>query len=66
MSYVSAHKLYEEKFGELPFSIRQINYIDNPEFEEILLEAILENKKLSDDILKRIFDYTKVPDDAKI
>ena len=48
MSYVSAHKLYEEKFGELPFSIRQINYYDNPEFEEILLEAILENKNLSD------------------
>tara|TARA_Y100001937_G_C7081866_1_gene313401 strand:- start:65 stop:265 length:201 start_codon:yes stop_codon:yes gene_type:complete len=66
MSYVSAHKLYEKQFGELPFSIRQVNYIDNPEFEEILLEAIEDNQKLSDDILKRIVDYTKVPDDAKI
>jgi hypothetical protein len=67
MSYAKIHILYENKFGELPFNIRDIKNteIEN-EASEILQEALVNETKLTDDQIKQIIEIPDIPEDAKI
>lgn len=67
MSYVKIHKLYEEKFGELPYNIRDIRYTEKEELaSQLLQDALLDNKKLNEKQIKSIIDIPELPDDAKL
>jgi len=58
MSYTRLHKLYEEKIGKLPFSIVEVSYREKPELAYVLEEAILNNKKLTDEQIKLFADIS--------
>lgn len=67
MSYAKIHTLYEKKFGELPFTIRDIKNteIEN-EASELLQEALVNETKLTEDELKQVIEIPDIPEDAKI
>ena len=67
MSYAKIHILYENKFGELPFNIRDIKNteIEN-EASELLQEALVNETKLTEDELKQVIEIPDIPEDAKI
>jgi len=67
MSYSKIHKTYVDKFGELPFSIRDINYTEvEDQVSELLQDAIMNNEKLTDEQLKQVIEMPEIPEDAKI
>jgi len=59
MSYTRLHKIYEEKIGELPFSIVEVNYREKPELVDILEEAILNNVELTEEQIKLFADISQ-------
>tara|TARA_B100001939_G_scaffold301470_1_gene278040 strand:- start:75 stop:278 length:204 start_codon:yes stop_codon:yes gene_type:complete len=67
MSYAKIHILYENKFGELPFNIRDIKNteIEN-EASELLQEALVNETQLTDDQINQIIKIPDLPEDAKI
>jgi len=67
MSYAKIHILYEKKFGELPFTIRDIKNteIEN-EASELLQEALVNETKLTENELKQVIEIPDIPEDAKI
>tara|TARA_R110000803_G_C11938139_1_gene316221 strand:+ start:957 stop:1160 length:204 start_codon:yes stop_codon:yes gene_type:complete len=66
MSYIKIHRLYEQKFGELPFSIRDINHTSlEDEITELLEDALLNNEKVTENQFNQIIEITDLPDDVK-
>ncbi|BAQ91872.1 hypothetical protein [uncultured Mediterranean phage uvMED] len=67
MSYAKIHILYENKFGELPFTIRDIKNteIEN-EISELLQEALVNETKLTDEQINQVIEIPDLPEGAKI
>jgi len=67
MSYSKIHKTYEDKFGELPFTIRDVNHTEiEDQVSELLQDAIMNNEKLTENQIKQLIEIPDLPEDAKI